>query len=231
MSEQHQQGPDIVKWYTRARRFPQLIGRTTDGARIPFGPYTVTQAVGGGLILVVGLNTMGLWARFGLLGNILMLGTVTWSVVWLLGRIPVGSRNPLSVATGIAHAIGAPATGRLGGRAVRIRRPHQLRHTVVLTLTDTTPVASADRDILDETAVTMPSAVPIGGVSAPKKLLGALAIRPRPLEARPASRSPESRLLDSPAALGPRRAPLTRVQALLASHPTATSHRRTEMET
>jgi len=29
---------EVVKWYTRARRFPQLIGKTPDGARLWGGP-------------------------------------------------------------------------------------------------------------------------------------------------------------------------------------------------
>lgn len=125
---------DVVKWYTRARRFPQLIGRTPDGAKLWGGPYTVTQAVGAGLVLIVGLNTMGLWAQFGTLGNAFALIVVVWSTVWLLGRIPVGSRSPLSVLSGLAHAFSAPRVGRLAGRPVRLRHPHRLRHTIVVAL-------------------------------------------------------------------------------------------------
>lgn len=124
--------PDVVRWYTRARRFPQLIGRTPDGARLWGGPYTITQAVGAGVTLVVGLNTMWLWAGFGFVGNLLVLGVVTYGVVLALGRIPVGSRSPLSVLAGVYKAIAAPSHGRLAGRPVRIRRPHRLQHAVVI---------------------------------------------------------------------------------------------------
>ncbi|MFE6508090.1 hypothetical protein ACFVBP_10505 [Nocardioides sp. NPDC057764] len=124
-------GSDVVKWFTRARKFPQLIGRTPDGTRIWGGPYTLTQALGGAGVLVVGLKTMSLWAHFGFIGSLVVLVAVTGSVVWGLGRIPVGARSPLSMAAGLAHAVGAPKTGRLGGRPIRIRRPHQLRHTVI----------------------------------------------------------------------------------------------------
>lgn len=124
-------GPDVVKWFTRARKFPQLIGRTPDGTRIWGGPYTLTQALGGAGVLVVGLKTMSLWAHFGFIGSLVVLVTITASVVWGLGRIPVGARSPLSMAAGVARAVGAPKTGRLGGHPIRIRRPHQLRHTVI----------------------------------------------------------------------------------------------------
>jgi hypothetical protein len=123
---------EVVRWYTRARKFPQLIGRTPDGRRIPGGPYTFTQAVGAGVVLLVGVNTMGWWARYGLIGNGLLLLGVAYAVVLGLGRIPVGSRSPLAVAAGGMRALAAPRVGRLAGRPVRLRRPHRVRCRLVL---------------------------------------------------------------------------------------------------
>lgn len=123
---------ETVKWYTRARRFPQLLGRTPDGTKIPGGPYTITQAVGAGLVLFVGVNTMGLWARYGMFGNAAGLLGLTALTVVGLGRIPVGSRNPLSVLSGLVHAMSAPHAGRVAGRPVRLRRPHQLTHRLTV---------------------------------------------------------------------------------------------------
>jgi hypothetical protein len=124
--------PEVVKWYTRARKFPQLIGRTPDGAKLWGGPYTFTQAIGAGLMLLVGVNTMGLWAHYGLIGNAVVLLGVTYGLVLLLGRIPVGSRSPLSVVTGVVHAVLSPRHGRLAGRPVRHRRPHRVRHRITV---------------------------------------------------------------------------------------------------
>jgi len=123
---------ETVKWYTRARRFPQLLGRTPDGTKIPGGPYTITQAIGAGLVLFVGVNTMGLWARYGMFGNAAALLGLTALTVVGLGRIPVGSRNPLSVLSGLAHAMAGPHAGRVAGRPVRLRRPHQLTHRMTV---------------------------------------------------------------------------------------------------
>jgi hypothetical protein len=134
--------PEVVKWYTRARKFPQLIGRTPDGAKIWGGPYTFTQAIGAGVMLIVGVNTMGLWARYGLIGNALLLLGTTYGVVLLLGRIPVGSRSPLSVVAGSVHAVLSPRTGRLAGRPVRPRRPHLVRHRITVLLDAPAPPAS-----------------------------------------------------------------------------------------
>jgi hypothetical protein len=121
-----------VKWYTLARRFPQLIGRTPDGARIPGGPYTVTQAVGGVVVLAAGYYSMGLWAGFGTFGNYAALILVTGATIIGLGKIPLGARNPVSIALGAARAASAPRAGRLRGKAVRIRAPHQVRHRIVV---------------------------------------------------------------------------------------------------
>jgi hypothetical protein len=192
---------DVVKWYTRARKFPQLIGRTPDGTRIWGGPYTITQAVGAGAILFVGLNTMWLWASFGMIGNFVVLGLVTYGAVLLLGRIPVGSRNPFSVASGTLRAVSAPATGRLGGRPVRIRRPHQLKHTVVFAVSALPAPAPA------RVPAAEPAPEPV--TSRRRKVTKTRAPHPTP----------------TPPAAPPVRAPaLTGVQALLAGQTRLTNH-------
>lgn len=235
----NEQGPDIVKWYTRARKFPQLIGRTPDGTKIWGGPYTVTQAVGAGLILFVGLNTMSLWASFGMIGNFLILGAVTYGSVLLLGRIPVGSRSPLSIAAGLSRAVTSPPTGRLGGRAVRIRRPHVLRHSVVLAISDlptpqpATEVAEAAATALGD--ATAASSTPETTTKRPtgkkpgKKLSGLTWTRPKRSAAR--QHAPSTPEPPAPApATAPRRPAMTGVQALLASHPTNQPTSRTDSE-
>ena len=127
-----EQSLEVVKWYTRARRFPQLIGKTPDGARIWGGPYTYTQLVGAVTVLVVGAKTVGVWGQFGLVGNALILVAVAYATTLMLGRLPVGSRNPLAVGAGLLHALSRPAAGRFAGAPVRIRRPHRARTRVVL---------------------------------------------------------------------------------------------------
>lgn len=188
MATEDERPDEVVKWYTRARKFPQLLGRAPDGTRIPGGPYTITQAVGGGGVLVVGLNTMSLWANFGMIGNAFVLIAAFLGTVFGLGRLPVGSRNPLSVAAGAFRAISAPATGRLQGRPVRIRRPHQLRHAVVYA-----------------------TAIPDVATTAEEAPASATAATPRPSRwaTAPISATPSS---------SPARVPaLTGVQALLAA--------------
>lgn len=115
---------DIVKNYTRARRFPQLIGVTHDGKRIPGGPYTYTQFVGGGLLLVVMWQTSSLWATGSLIRNTVVLVAVAGLVVWGLGKLPLNGRNPLSMVVGVSRAlvIGLGSPPAIDGVVRRPRR-------------------------------------------------------------------------------------------------------------
>ena len=126
-------GYEVVKWYTRARRFPQLIGKTPDGATIWGGPYTYTQVIAGVAFIVIGSKTTWLWGHFGLIGNALILLGCAYGLVLVLGRLPIGSRNPISVGAGAVRAFSSPAQGHLGGAPVRIRRPRPARSRLVIT--------------------------------------------------------------------------------------------------
>lgn len=96
---------EIIRNYTAARRFPQLIGKTPDGKRIVGGPYTMTQFAGGGIALFALYVTRGLWWPHLSLANaaVFVVLTVVGTVVGL-GRIRPGGRSPISVATGLARA-------------------------------------------------------------------------------------------------------------------------------
>lgn len=205
---------DIVKWYTRARKFPQLIGRTPDGMKLWGGPYTITQACGFGVVLFVGLNTMSLWASFGFVGNFVVLGAVAAGVVFGLGRIPVGSRSPLSVANGAWKAVSSPQHGRLGGRPVRIRRPHRLQHSVLVQM-DPLPTPSSAPKPATET--TQPAEQPQHSRRLlPTRLSRPEAPAPQPDVAEP---TPAPQAADIPAPA------LTGIQALLASSTAGGPHR------
>lgn len=225
-----------VKWYTLARKFPQLIGRTPDGARIPGGPYTITQAVGGLIVLIFGYYSMGVWAGFGVLGNYTVLLSVTGAVVFGLGRIPLGARSPASIGVGVVRAVTAPQRGRLRGRPVRIRRPRKLTQRVVMCTEITTAatpaaapetcVASPVKDLAAEPAVVDETPAPVGQVRPPVAAEAAQA----PAEERRRHRfAPADRVSPPGVVRGPRptrraypAAPqLTGVQALLASIGTA----------
>lgn len=122
-----QEDLETVKYYTRARKFPQLLGRMPDGTKIPGGPYTVQQLIAAILIIVVGGLTIDTWGVFGVFGNIALLFGVAFGAVFLIGRLPMNGRNPLYALLGLYRVINAPASGRYQGRPVRFRRPRRIR--------------------------------------------------------------------------------------------------------
>lgn len=118
---------EVVKWYTRARRFPRLVGRTHTGGKIWGGPYTITQVVGAVVVVIVMLNTTSLWAKGSVFTNVAILAGITYAVVFALGKMPPDARNPLSVLAGAAGALVTPRQGRQGGRPLRAVPPQRLR--------------------------------------------------------------------------------------------------------
>lgn len=127
------------KWYTRALKFPSLIGKTATGGKIPGGPYTYTQFGVFAVVLVVGAQVSVVNAEgFALIGRSLIVLGVAYGLTMLAGRLPFGARNPLSMVDGALRAFGAPSTGKIAGRSVRIRRPHRV--ATRLTITAAIPV-------------------------------------------------------------------------------------------
>ncbi|MEV6338162.1 hypothetical protein AB0M12_25985 [Nocardia vinacea] len=43
----------VVKVFTPIKRVPTMIGKAQNGQKLPFGPYTLPQLVGGGVLLVI----------------------------------------------------------------------------------------------------------------------------------------------------------------------------------
>ena len=111
-----------LKWYTRARKFPQLIGRTPDGTRIPGGPYTYTQVAAGVVTAVVLAQTTWLWAHGGLILNATIFIGATVGAVFAAGKLTPGMRNPIVLASG---ALNLMSSGyRLNGTAIATPKPN-----------------------------------------------------------------------------------------------------------
>lgn len=97
--------PEVIRNFTAARKFPQLIGKTPDGKRIAGGPYTLSQFVGGAGAIFVLYQTRGLWWHaLGLRWSIVFVAVVVVGTVVLLGRLRPGGRSPVSVVAGFARA-------------------------------------------------------------------------------------------------------------------------------
>lgn len=112
-------------WYTRARRIPRLIGKLPGSERgLPFGPYTITQIVGGGITFVVLTNTTKLWGNFGFLGNLAVQVGATLGVTLALRLVKSGGRDPLTAALALLALWVRPRYGSL-----RPPRPVVVRST------------------------------------------------------------------------------------------------------
>lgn len=199
---------EIVRWYTRARRFPQLIGKTATGGMIWGGPYTYVQVGVGVGCFIVGTQTVWLWGHFGLIGNAILLLAVSYGLVIIVGRLPIGMRNPLLIGAGALRALSAPAQGTLRGRPLRLRPPHRVRSRLV--------VDHGARPLADDQLVRPEPAgsAPAAAHEAPEEVVAAPSRRQR---LRP---TPASVQAATPASSASTRTPtptLTGVQRLLAS--------------
>lgn len=130
---------EVVRWYTRARRFPRLIGKTPSGGVIWGGPYTLTQVAGFLVTLVGGWWLLSVLALFGFIGNVIITATASAAVVIGLGNIPLGGRNPLTWLVSLIHFQTGPSSGKIRGRRVRLPRPHRVHHQMRVAIT--TPAA------------------------------------------------------------------------------------------
>lgn len=127
-----------LKWYTRARKFPQLIGRTPDGARIPGGPYTYTQIAAGAGTAIVLAQTTWLWAHgSSLLVNAAIYIGATLGAVFAAGKLPPGMRNPFVLATGALNLLSAGY--RVDGSAIPTPKPCASTSAGPVTIFETSP--------------------------------------------------------------------------------------------
>lgn len=112
---------EVIKNFTRGRKFPQLIGRTPDGTKIFGGPYTLHQVVGGGVAALILWVTRALWLG-GLVWNVGFFLAVVFGTVLALGKLRLGGRSPASVLQGVARALVVPRAAKINGHTVGPRR-------------------------------------------------------------------------------------------------------------
>lgn len=203
------------RWYTPARRLPQLVGKFPDGTPIPFGPYTLAQVAAVAITGWVLSRTVELWARFGLVGNLLLVVGLVVGVAWLARRAPASGRNPATWLLDAVRLLLGPRGGSLNGRVLRVPRPHRMVHRMVMGL--------------DPVCISGPTPAPVRSVSPAVAPPGPVQKVPAPTEDAdcpwlqdpvPAEYgSARRRWLDvtSGRSDGPLSAPLTGVQALLSA--------------
>ncbi|XAS69890.1 hypothetical protein V3C33_20885 (plasmid) [Micrococcaceae bacterium Sec5.7] len=114
---------EIVRFY-RTSKYPLMMGRLPDGTKIFGGPYTAAQGITGAAMIMLALFTWGMWASFGLIGNLVTLVVVVLVPVHLAGMIRTKNRNPVMIAAGALGAWSAPSGGKLANASLKFRKPH-----------------------------------------------------------------------------------------------------------
>ncbi|MCC4306613.1 hypothetical protein [Rhodococcus sp. 3-2] len=117
---------EVIKDFTTARKIPQLIGRTPDGKKLPFGPYTVPQAVSGAAVGAMLWLLHPLWLGDNITWNVGFFVACCGGTVFVVGKLRLAGRSPASVAQGVKKAVFAPPEAKLkiNGKRVNIRAPH-----------------------------------------------------------------------------------------------------------
>lgn len=104
--------------YTKARRFPLVIGKLPGGGRIPGGPYSLHQVGAMVVSAIVLKQTSAIWAHFGPL-NLVVFVAVPYGLAFALRHARIDGRSPVWAAVGWLSYLSAPRGGRLRGRPLR----------------------------------------------------------------------------------------------------------------
>ena len=166
---------DVWRWYTKARRFPALIGKDASGRRIPGGPYTVLQVIAVPVAAALLWNTQGLWgATMSGLARVIIVVAGTLGAVKLLGKVDFASRNPIYLTTAYALQAFGSLGGHLGQTWVRPQRLSRVRSSIAIATSIATTTAGAVDTASPRSVLEAEFAVP-----------SASATQPRPAERAP----------------------------------------------
>lgn len=114
--------PLIGHSYTRARRFPLVIGKLPQGGRIIGGPYTLAQ-VAVMVATVIGLLiTAPIWAHLGY-ADVAVYAALPYGAGFAVRKARIEGRDPLRAGLGALTALGTPTGGRMRGRPYRTPAP------------------------------------------------------------------------------------------------------------
>ncbi|MFC5802595.1 hypothetical protein [Streptomyces formicae] len=103
----------VGRCYTKARRLPLVVGEL-NGFRLWGGPYSVMQLVTFVVVLAVMLVLHRLWAHYGLLNAVLLLG-VPYGACFAVRYLPSEGRGPLMALGGAAGVLVGPGQQGPGG--------------------------------------------------------------------------------------------------------------------
>ncbi|WP_043567804.1 hypothetical protein [Acaricomes phytoseiuli] len=107
------------RFYTRARKFRQLIGTLPNGQNIPGGPYTITQviiAASAGFVAWLS-SQAGLWGA-GNFTDWFMIGMITLAAGFLSGKVPYLRRNIVNYLNAVCSLLTATPGGMYRGKSL-----------------------------------------------------------------------------------------------------------------
>jgi hypothetical protein len=111
--------PIVGRSYTRARKFPLVIGRLPQGGRIIGGPYTIAQ-VAVMVTVIIALRILApIWAHLGY-GDVAVYAALPYAAGFAVRKARIEGRDPLRAGVGALNALGSPAAGRMRGRTFRL---------------------------------------------------------------------------------------------------------------
>lgn len=106
----------IIRFY-RINRIPHLYGKV-NGEKIWGGPYTGYQIIFAVIAFFIGVNTIGSWGSFGIVGNIIVLAVGVYAASWVGQWISMNVNDPLVAVTGLGTMLGSPEAGSADGKKI-----------------------------------------------------------------------------------------------------------------
>lgn len=136
--------PVVMKWFTRVRRIPTLIGKMPSGERIWGGPYRASQLVAFGCVLVASLWSMKWWSKLpfyatgadGQIAAYITCAALAVGAGFIAKQIPDQSQSALVLGSGSTRLLTSSSAPRYGNGSAVPRPPRRRRPTVRVTVTE-----------------------------------------------------------------------------------------------
>lgn len=168
MSEQPQL---VLRWYTRARRIPRMVGKLPGSERgIPGGPYTLTQISGAAVTFWVLSKVSPALVGDGLIANLAVQVIPAVVVLFALRLVKPGGRDPVSSGIAACAVMTSSRWGRHGGRSLKPKKPVRVHATVRVRLPapqELCPTVPAHEPVLAVAPVSPPVLQPSADPAAP----------------------------------------------------------------
>lgn len=111
------------RFFTNTRHIPTTVGTMpATGERIPGGPYTLVQFIGGLIVLGLGWITIPLWGSGLFLSDLVVCLAAAGGSVWLLRYAPDDLTHVVTTTIGLGKILHDSAAGTFEGKALKHRK-------------------------------------------------------------------------------------------------------------